>query len=221
MGIIPNDMIIGTEHKTNKFGILKVLKYVKSSVVKVEFIDTGYKTSSSAGNIRRGNVKDKMIPVVYGVGFIGDGSAKSGGRSKSKAYIKWTSMLERCYSEGDSYPWYKDCSVCKEWHNFQNFSKWFDDNYPDDGGDYHLDKDIKISGNKVYSPSSCSFVSRSENISDSNVRGNSKEYEFKNPKGIIFKVHNLAMFCRDNDLTDSCMNSLYHGRVNSHKVWTR
>lgn len=54
----------------------------------------------------------------------------------------------------------------RRWHNFQVFANWYTDNYPRNlaSGEYQLDKDIRIEGNKEYGPDACKFVSRSENM---------------------------------------------------------
>lgn len=50
--------------------------------------------------------------------------------------------------------------MCKEWHMYENFYKWFKDNYIEG---FSLDKDIAIEGNKEYSPTACAFVPQSVN----------------------------------------------------------
>ena len=70
-------------------------------------------------------------------------------------------MLERCYSEKyqEKNATYKDCEVCEEWHNFQNFAKWYENNYYEIKGEKMcLDKDILVKHNKIYSPENCIFV---------------------------------------------------------------
>lgn len=74
----------------------------------------------------------------------------------------WNSMLYRCHYT-DSYPAYRECSVCEEWQYYDNFKKWFDENYHEYKEGYHLDKDILVKGNKVYSPATCCFVPREIN----------------------------------------------------------
>ena len=139
--------------KTNKCGNLKVVKYINSRNVIVEFIDTGYRTTTQAVNINKGNVKDPMRPSTHGIGYIGVGIYKS----KSKAYSIWTLMLYRCYSKKslERNPAYGDCSVSKDWHNFQNFAKWYEENHK---YGYELDKDLLVIGNRVYSKGTCIFV---------------------------------------------------------------
>lgn len=72
----------------------------------------------------------------------------------------WRGMLRRCYSSkrGKRSIRYTECEVCKEWHTFSNFAKWFvspENGYMDG---YQIDKDILVKGNKVYSPDTCCFV---------------------------------------------------------------
>ena len=55
--------------------------------------------------------------------------------------------------------------INKEWHNFQNFANWCEDSWRiwmDET--WHLDKDILIKGNKVYSPETCCFVPNDINV---------------------------------------------------------
>ncbi len=149
-------MNTGTIHKTKYFGELRIIKYEKSKVVHVEFISTGFKKIAQADHIRKGCVKDLLRPNVFGVGFIGDGHFIS----KSPAHSSWESMMNRCYSKSSAAnnPTYKSCSVHPDWHNFQNFAKWYEENYPNDGGNYQLDKDLLLVGNKIYSAGRCVFV---------------------------------------------------------------
>ena len=99
----------------------------------------------------------------YGIGYIGDGKYKSRdeNKKKTKAYNTWGHMLRRCYDPYylNEHPTYRDCIVCEEWHNFQNFAKWFYENYYECNDEQmQLDKDILIKGNKIYSPNTCILV---------------------------------------------------------------
>lgn len=81
-------------------------------------------------------------------------TAKDG--KHTKAYRAWYNMLHRCYdvSNHKKYPNYIGCSVDPRWLDFQNFADWFfAQEYRD--SDYHLDKDLLIPGNKIYSPETC------------------------------------------------------------------
>lgn len=86
---------------------------------------------------------------------------------KTKDYEHWYNMAYRTSTpkEWDKYPRYKDCRVCDEWHSFENFKQWFDENYYEvDGESMCLDKDILVKGNKIYSPETCCFVPNTINV---------------------------------------------------------
>lgn len=76
-------------------------------------------------------------------------------------------MLERCY--GDKYKdvhsaYYNKCYVCDEWLNFQVFAEWYNENIYQIGTErMHLDKDILVKDNKIYSPNTCLIVPQSIN----------------------------------------------------------
>lgn len=101
----------------------------------------------------------------------------------TEAYCKWIDMLGRCYS--DKYlirrPSYVGCSVCDDWLVFSNFNAWFNRN---NVIGYHLDKDILVDGNKVYSPDTCCFVPLY--INNLFLEQNSKRGEY--PIGVSFEV---------------------------------
>lgn len=81
---------------------------------------------------------------------------------KSKVYGVWQGMLQRCYDVKlhKRYPTYIGCSVCEEWLYFQNFAEWFEENYKEG---LQLDKDLRVRGNKIYSPETCCFVTNKVN----------------------------------------------------------
>lgn len=90
------------------------------------------------------------------------------------AYLVWKNMLRRCYAHKykEKYPTYTNASCCKEWLLFTNFAKWFKEHYITG---YHLDKDILIKGNKLYSPETCIFVTQEINnflLTNYKIRGN-------------------------------------------------
>lgn len=114
----------------------------------------------------------------YGVGYLGEGdyTYRINGK-ETLTHIMWRDMLKRCYSEKyhEKKPSYIGCTVDKEWHNFQVFAKWFDENYYEvEGQTINLDKDILNKGNKIYSSNNCVFVPQNINtlfISQKSKRG--------------------------------------------------
>ena len=77
-------------------------------------------------------------------------------------YYKWRNMLVRGYSRKlkDRHKTYEECYVCEEWLRFSNFKAWMEQQ---DWEGKQLDKDLLVIGNKLYSPSTCCFVSRQVN----------------------------------------------------------
>ena len=77
-------------------------------------------------------------------------------------YRTWVNILSRCYSSKfqERYPTYKGCSVSKEWLTFSNFRSWMT---AQDFEGMQLDKDLLLEGNKVYSPETCVFVTKTVN----------------------------------------------------------
>lgn len=108
-------------------------------------------------------------------GYTGKGNYKKS--THKKIYEIWRDMLRRCYDEKrlKKYPTYRGCEVCEEWHNFQNFAQWYEENYYEiEGQKMCLDKDILIKGNKIYSPQTCMFVPHRINVlftKSNNIRG--------------------------------------------------
>ena len=87
----------GKIFKTKKYGDLIVTKYVKCNEVSIRFISTGYETTAEMGDIRKGNVRDRLFPSIYGVGIIGEEPTRIDG-VVLKEYMFWVNMLTRCLS---------------------------------------------------------------------------------------------------------------------------
>lgn len=103
-----------------------------------------------------------LEPTVCGVGYCGSENVDY----KSRSYLRWHDMMNRCYNDKfhERQSQYKKCTVCKEWHNYINFKKWYDSHYYIvENEKMDLDKDILIKGNKVYSPSTCCIAPHSIN----------------------------------------------------------
>lgn len=107
----------------------------------------------------------KMTPTVYGVGYLGVGDYKARKESKgmTKEYVMWTNMLSRCYSHWylnnpNNSQRYAECTVCEDWHNFQNFAKWCNEQPNFGEPRYSLDKDMTEFGNTVYCPEKCYII---------------------------------------------------------------
>lgn len=160
---------VGTKENKNKYsgkifdstscGSFKVVEYVNSDRVLIEFIATGYRRFTSSGHIRSGLIKDPFHPYLYGRGFIGE-SHRENTRSL-KAFTFWRHMMDRCYLEGYS-EYYEHVEVTPEWYNFSNYKAWFDSNYIEG---FEVDKDVlqQNAKSKIYSPNTCIFLPKEIN----------------------------------------------------------
>ena len=111
--------------------------------------------------LKNGIAKNPNYPAIYGIGIIGQGKHKCGSEGKVlKKYTCWNSILFRSYSEKHHVknPAYRDVTVDERWYNFQNFGDWFDEIFKPHMQNWHLDKDILVKNNKIYSPETCCFV---------------------------------------------------------------
>lgn len=220
---IPLDLMPGTLHSTKNYGTAKVVSYTSSDQILIEFLETGFRKLVSGQELRKGAVRDPFYKSVLGVGFIGQGvfSVSLNGRH-TDSYKRWSSMLYRCYSEKyqNLFPSYIGCTVCDEWHCFQNFAAWYEANKPTSGQKFHLDKDSLIAGNKCYSPSTVSFISPKENMSLAGKRS-AKPYAFLSPDGILFSGLSVAHFSKEQGLDKSAMQRVLNGKASHHKGWTK
>ena len=101
---------------------------------------------------------------VFGVGINDAGyeTRGSGGVWICPYFLRWVSMLKRCYDTQyrENSPSYNGCSVCDEWLTFSVFKSWMENQ---DWKSNHLDKDILSKGNKIYCPEHCCFVTATTN----------------------------------------------------------
>jgi hypothetical protein len=154
---------VGEKHITNEGYIVKICEYYRANNVTIEF-DNGLKIFNRAyDSIRIGSIKNPYHKSVLGIGYIGVGDYCS---KNKKIMSTWKSLIKRCgcNTYKNNNPTYSDVTVCDDWYNFQNFAKWYEDNYKyKTMYDWSLDKDILIKGNKVYSPETCCFVPKQIN----------------------------------------------------------
>ncbi|ALA07713.1 putative AP2 domain-containing protein [Bacillus phage PBC6] len=146
---------------------MKVVEYNGNHDIYVQF-DRGNIVHTDWKAFCKGEVANVYDKTVYDVGYLGEGEyAHSEGGVVTSRYVTWQHMLSRCYNAKfqKNNETYKGCMVVEEWHNFQNFAKWYDENYYEVEGEVMcLDKDIIFKGNKVYSPDACVFVPNRLNV---------------------------------------------------------
>ena len=140
-------------------GDFKIVKYNDSRNVEIQFINTGFETTVQLGDIRSGKVKDPYTPSVFGVGVVGIKYPSRVNGRKTKEYVLWCHMFERCYSDAykKKYPTYEVCKVSDNFKSYEYFYEWCHKQVGFNK-EWHLDKDLLIKGNKVYSESTCVFL---------------------------------------------------------------
>ncbi len=151
---------VGKILESKNSGDFKILKYNNARDVEIQFLKTRFETVVELGNIRNGKVKDPYVASVFSIGIVGNKYPISEGGILIKEYMLWTNMLERCYS--DTYkkkrPTYKDCEVSENFKSYEYFYEWCQNQVGFTNEGWHLDKDLLIKGNKVYSEYFCIFI---------------------------------------------------------------
>ena len=214
MGCNKQTMFEGEVYSTLYNGKLKIIRYIYSTNIVVEFLDTGTRVSTNAYQIHKGKVKDPNRPSVCGIGFIGEGLyGVFEGKVKSKGYRVWNSMLARCYDPNcKEYKRYgaKGITVCTEWLNYQNFAEWYKANYFEGA---QIDKDLN-QGN-IYSPLNCEMLTQKDNT----ILAHAISCQLLSPEGILTDVYNLAEFARKHGVDPSALSKVRKGKRKHCKGW--
>lgn len=203
----------GEIYKTNGDGLVEVIEYMNAYKVKIRFLETGNTRHSQATDIRLGRCKDRLKPSLWGVGYVGYGPC----RMSSEAGKKWTAMMRRCYDQKwkQNKPSYRGATVCKEWHNLQNFAAWYEKNRPNNDEKFDLDKDLKGCG-KLYSPATCSLITHSRNVRLTSSGG----FKMKSPEGQVVDIDNAKNFCEKHGIDRSNLTKVIKGKYAHVKGWT-
>ena len=155
---------VGKVFKSLNSGDFKIVKYNDNRNVEIQFINTGYETTVQLVQVKSGEIKDPHIPSVYGIGVLGAKYPSKVNGVKTKEYMLWYSMLQRCYSYvyKKKQPTYEGCEVSDNFKYYEYFYEWCHSqigfNNDGNGNPFHLDKDLLIKGNKVYSETTCVFI---------------------------------------------------------------
>lgn len=190
---------VGEKYTTNEGYGVEIIEYLNKNKCTILFEDGLILENKKFNDVKKGRIKNPYHKSVYNLGYIGQGNFKrSFNRQNTKSYTSWVNMIGRCYNEKEllKYPTYVDCSVAECWHNFQNFAKWFEENYrPEIMQGWHLDKDILVKGNKVYSPETCCFVPQEINTLFTSNKAKRGDY----PIGVNFSKENIKFVAQINN----------------------
>jgi hypothetical protein len=161
---------IGEERLNNQGCLMKIIEYNGANDIVVEFQDEYKgKVHTKYTHFLSGGVKNPYFHSVYGMCITGNKYPIRENGKQTKEYISWNNMLKRCFDKRvkDEHPTYENVECCEEWlyypnfyewlHSQENFEKWYKSKR------WHLDKDILVKGNRIYSPETCCLVPNNVN----------------------------------------------------------
>lgn len=142
-----------------------------------------------------------------------------------KLYRVWWHMKGRCLNPSDrSYRLYggNGVTICEKWleldgflHDVDKIDGWDKDMFMT--SNLQLDKDLKVEGNKVYSPEFCLWVSPDTNVG---LRPNLMRPTIAlTPEGKRIRYFNTAKLCRDHGLNKNAIRECLLYRLKNHHGW--
>lgn len=208
-----------------KYGTPVIVKdYITNKKVLIQFQDDyKYEYYVEYAKFKTGQFENPYDKTVLGVGCIGVGKYRPTINGKiTKQYSAWRNMLVRCYDEEKhkERETYEKCTVCNEWLNFQNFAKWYDENFYQCGDEeMHIDKDILLKGNKKYCSQYCVFVPSNINVlftKTDKLRGNC-------PIGVCYREEdNLYFaFCNSNVIGKRKYLGSFHNELDAFREYKK
>lgn len=142
------DEYLGKVFQTKSSGSCKVVEYVNSTNVTVEF-ENGYRKRTATKELRKGWLQNPTRHLVFGVWVNTDTDVTT--PLDKELYKRWTFILRRCFYTKHTKS-YDDVEICRDWLNFSNFRK---DLMQTKGVEnlligWALDKDLILLGNRTY-----------------------------------------------------------------------
>ena len=138
---------------------------------------------------------------------------------RKRAYNLWSNIKARCYNKKHtSFRSYgaKGTTVCDRW--LDSFEYFLEDIQKIDGfnyekfcnGELQMDKDLKQENidNKIYSLSTCTFLTQEENIK---LQDLGKDFYVVTPNGDICKKNSIKKYCKEHGLPSSHAMAMWRG----------
>ena len=208
----------GEIKKNNNDSLMKIIKYNDANHIDVLFVDYNWVAKNRRyRSFKLGNIKCPFEPRVWKHGYLGEGEYKAtdGKGTNTHLYSSWERMLCRCYNPEyhKRRPTYKDVSCDESWLNFQNFAKWFSENQYRVDEELHLDKDILVKGNKIYSSEACCLVPERINSMFANLDKmiNRKMPKRGNKYAVYISSKYIGLYSTENEAKEVYLNeSLKH-----------
>ena len=151
----PSTSKIGEQYHTKQGYIVTVIDYIDCRNVKIQFNDYRHtQLICRYDSVYNGVVENPYHKTIMGIACLG----QVPNEIPRNVYEMWHSMLQRCYIRNKSTEAYKDCVVSEEWLCFENFLKWYNDNYYECDELLTIDKDILKAYNKTYCKEYCLLI---------------------------------------------------------------
>lgn len=157
-----------------------------------------------------------MTKLVCGVGVNDRKYLMWVNGKPTKEYDLWNSLLKRCYNPKyqQEKPTYVGCSVSENFKSYSYFHEWVQKQIGFGLDNFHLDKDLLLRGNKVYSEDTCLFLPMELNallLSSKATRGGL-------PIGVSIRRGKFLAQCRTNK-TCSTWLGLFNTPEEAHNAY--
>jgi len=174
----------GAVFKTNNYGDVEVTEYIDSHNITVKFLNTGAIKNTTASALTTGILKDSEVHDTHKYGVMDIPKSVGRGGRCDPLYKKWNGMMQRCYNPKNKIgnPSYEACTSSETFRHFSKFKSWCYSQIGCEQEGWHLDKDILIKGNKVYSEDTCCIVPPEINV----ALTNNKSVRGSFPQGVIY-----------------------------------
>ena len=174
----------GAVFKTNNYGDVEVTEYIDSPNITVKFFNTGAIKNTTASALTTGILKDSEVHDTHKYGVMDMPNELQKGKPKPREYSIWNGIRQRCYNENnrDNLMSYKGIKMSDNFKLYSYFKEWCHKQIGFNEDGWHLDKDILVKGNKVYSEDTCCFVPPEINCTITN----NKSVRGRFPQGVTY-----------------------------------
>lgn len=191
----------GKVFKTNNYGDVEVVEYLDSHNITVKFLNTDSIKITTTSALTTGILKDPEVHNTHKYGVMDLPKSVGKGGKRDPLYHTWNGVMQRCYNlkHKINSPTYEDCTSSETFRYFSKFKSWYYSQIGCDQKEWHLDKDILVKGNKVYSEDTCCIVPAEINCALAGNKGVRGAF----PQGVIY----------------NCTKTRYRARIQRGDKW--
>lgn len=196
------DKYVGKVFPSNNCGDVEVIEALDKGKLKVKFLNTGNVRVYDKASVVRQEMRDVEAFPVYTTGIQDIKGYLVKGQPNPKDYNIWNAIRQRCYNlniQDRLYPQYIGCTMSEDFLIFSKFKEWYNNQIGCDQDGWHIDKDLLVKGNKVYSAETCILLPKQ--INSAIVIHNRGSNNF--PMGVIY----------------NCTKTRYRARIQRKEGW--